>query len=370
MSLESFERTAESSGQAYSLAGTWGRAYAGGALSGPVSKSTCNQDRESSEPRRRGSSRRDPIPRISIQQPSPKLEVQRTDSSKLSLSLSDPGDHTYNFSDECLPAQSASPSQNSPAPHRHVPCTESLRPTPHSGARIFDTFLPVQEESEDRLHALGHELEARDPGREHHVASPSTPSPDPLATNNLSYPYSPHSRPGAPIPPSSCSYTTAISPSPSLLVSGMSRAEGKKPVLPPYSPAPRVDSPYPYPFAHIRRRSHAIADDGNMGISQMYPNVVREQHNREGMVSGSTLTPSSTPQYNPWTFIQTSNAFGGRRGVIENPQASTHSSLSHQPVPLPPFSRGNRRRHRRDHSQDLRRQSKTHPLPRVESTQP
>ena len=118
MSLESFERTAESSGQAYSLAGTWGRAYAGGALSGPVSKSTCNQDRESSEPRRRGSSRRDPIPRISIQQPSPKLEVQRTDSPKHSLSLSDPGDHTYNFSDERLPVQTASPSLNSPAPIR------------------------------------------------------------------------------------------------------------------------------------------------------------------------------------------------------------------------------------------------------------
>ena len=325
MSLESFERTAESSGQAYSLAGTWGRAYAGGALSGPVSKSTCNQDRESSEPRRRGSSRRDPIPRISIQQPSPKLEVQRTDSPKHSLSLSDPGDHTYNFSDERLPVQTASPSLNSPAPHQNVPCTESLRPTPHSGAPISDTSLPVQEESEDRLHAFGHELEVRDPGREHHVASPSTPSSDPLATNNLGYPHSPHSRPGAPIPPSSYSYTTSISPSPSPLVSGMSRAKGKKPVLPPYSPAPRVDSPYPYPFAHIRPRSHATSDDGNVGISQMDSNAVREQLfptlNRE---SELMLSPSSTPQYNPWTFIQTSNAFDGRRGVIANLQASTH----------------------------------------------
>ena len=82
------------------------------------------------------------------------------------------------------------------------------------------------------------------------------------------------------------------------------------------------------------------------------------------------LSPSSTPQYNPWTFIQTSNAFDGRRGVIANLQASTHSSPSHQPVPLPPFSRGNRRRRRREHSQDLRRQSNTHRPPRIESTQP
>lgn len=361
MSLEeSFERTTESSGQAFSLAGTWGRAFAGGALSGPVSKSTCNQGRESSEPLRRDSIRRDLIPRISVQQPSPKLETQCIDSP----SLSDPGDHTsYNPSDECLSAQTASPSPNSPAPHQNVSSTESLRPTPRSGARTSDTSLPVEEESEDRVRALRHELEVRDLECEHNVASPSTPS-------------SPHSRPGAPIPPSPYSYTSAVSLSPSLLVSGMSRTEGKKPILPPYNPAPRVDSPYPYPFAHIRRRSHAgsIPDDGNIGISQVELNVIHEQLsptlNREAMASNLTLSPSSTSQYDPWRFIQTNNALGGRPGVIANSQASTHSSPSHQPVPLPPSSRGIRRRRRYEHSQDLRRQSKTHPPPRIESTQP
>lgn len=372
MSLESSERTAESSGQAYSIAGDWGMAYSGGALSGPVSKSTCNQDREFSEPLRHGSVRRDPTPRISVQQPSPTLEVQRTDSPKHSPSLSDPGDHTsYKPSDGRLLAQTASLWPNSPAPRQNVPCTESLRSTPHSVVRIPDTSLLVQEESEVKrpAAALSHDLEVRDLGREHHVASPSTPSSDPLATNNQSCPYSPHSRPGAPIPPSCYSYTTAMSPSPSPLVSGMSRAKGKKPVLPPYSPVPRIDSPHPYPFAHIRRRSYANSDDGNMGFSQMDPNVVREllvpALNNEGMVSDSMFSPSSTPlpvpQYNPWTFIQTSNAFGGRRGAIANSQASTRSSPSHQPVSLPPFSRGYRGR---------RRQSKTHPPPRVESTQP
>jgi hypothetical protein len=366
MSLESFERIAESSGQAYSFAGKWGMAYAGGALSGPVFN-------------RRGNLGRNPTPRVSVQQPSPTLEVHPADSPKRSPSLSDPDDHTsYKPSDERL-ALTASLSPNSPASHQNVPlaCTESLRSTPHSVLRILDTTsLPVQEESEDRRHTLSHELEVRDPGHERHIASPSTPSPDLLATNNYGYPHSPHSRPGAPIPPSSYSCTTAMSPSPSPLISGMSRAKGKMPVLPPYSPVPRVDSPYPYPFAHICCKSYASSDDGNLGFSRLDPNALREQLipalNNEGMVSDSKLPPSSTPlpapQYNPRTFIQTSNAFGGRRGVIANSQASTRSSPSHQPVPLPPFSRAYRGRRRRDHSEDLRPQSKTHPPPRVEST--
>jgi hypothetical protein len=45
MSLEYFERTDELSGQAYSIAGTSGFAYSGGAHSGPQSVSkSCNQD--------------------------------------------------------------------------------------------------------------------------------------------------------------------------------------------------------------------------------------------------------------------------------------------------------------------------------------
>ncbi|KAH8992897.1 hypothetical protein EDB92DRAFT_1796860 [Lactarius akahatsu] len=79
-----------------------------------------------------------------------------------------------------------------------------------------------------------------------------------------------------------------------------------------------------------------------------------------GMVSDSTLSPSSTPfpepEYNPWKFLQTSNALGRRSGGIADSTASMHLSPSHQPVPLPPLN--------------LRRRSETHLPRRVESTQP
>jgi hypothetical protein len=158
-----------------------------------------------------------------------------------------------------------------------------------------------------------------------------------------------------------------------------------KPVLPPYSPAPPVGSPYPYPFGHIRRgQSYGGSYNGTVDLSQMDPNVVREQLalqmqiyalNNGGMVSDSTHSPSSTPfpglQYNPWTLLQTSNAFGGgRRGGIAESTTSMRSSPSHQPVPLPPLSRGNHGLRRREHSQDLRRRAKVRPPPHVESTQP
>ncbi|KAI0292596.1 hypothetical protein B0F90DRAFT_1645421 [Multifurca ochricompacta] len=119
----------------------------------------------------------------------------------------------------------------------------------------------------------------------------------------------------------------------------------------------------------------------------MDPNVVREQLalqmqiyalNNGGMVSDSTLSPSSTPypgpQYNPWTFLQTSNVFGGRRGGMGDSTASMQSSPSHQPVSLPPHVRPHHQHHhslrRREQSQDLRRRAKVRPPPRVESTQP
>ncbi|KAN0130011.1 hypothetical protein V8E53_012165 [Lactarius tabidus] len=116
----------------------------------------------------------------------------------------------------------------------------------------------------------------------------------------------------------------------------------------------------------------------------MDPNVVRERLALQmqiyalkngGMVSDSTLSPSSTPfpgpQYNPWTFLQISNAFGGgRRGGIAESTAIMRSSPSHQPVTLPPLRRGNHGLRRREHSQDLRRRAKVRPPPHVESTQP
>jgi hypothetical protein len=225
----------------------------------------------------------------------------------------------------------------------------------------------------------------------HQIHSPSHEEPDhflddPAAAYYHGYPHSPmatHSRPGAPIPPTPHSHTAAPSPSP--LISGMGRANGMKPVLPPYSPAPPVGSPYPYPFGHIRRgQSYGGSYNPTVDLSQMDPNVVREQLalqmqiyalNNGGMVSDSTLSPSSTPfpgpQYNPWTFLQTSNAFGGgRRGGIAESTASMRSSPSHQPVSLPPLSRGNHGLRRRERSQDLRRRAKVRPPPRVESTQP
>jgi len=162
----------------------------------------------------------------------------------------------------------------------------------------------------------------------------------------------------------------------------MGRANGTKPILPPYSPAPPVGSPYPYPFGHIRRgQNYGGSYPGTVDL--MDPNVVREQLalqmqiyalNNGGMVSDSTLSPSSTPfpgpQYNPWTYLQTSNAFGGRHGGMAESTASRRSSPSHQPVSLPPPGRGNRGLRRRERSQDLRRRAKVRPPPRVESTQP
>jgi hypothetical protein len=208
---------------------------------------------------------------------------------------------------------------------------------------------------------------------------------DPAAAYYHGYPHSPmatHPRPGAPIPPTPHSNTAAPSPSP--LISGMGRANGHKPVLPPYSPVPPVGSPYPYPYGHIRRgQTYSGSYNGTMDFSQMDPNVVREQLalqmqiyalNNGGMVSDSTLSPSSTPfpgpQYNPWAFLQTSNVFGGRRGGIPDSTASMRSSPSHQPVSLPPLARPGQGLRRRERSQDLRRRARLRPPPRVESTQP
>jgi hypothetical protein len=172
--------------------------------------------------------------------------------------------------------------------------------------------------------------------------------------------------PGVPIPP------TPQPPSPSLVVSGMGHANGMKPVLPPYSPAPPVGLPYLYPFGHIHRgQSYGGSYDGTVDLLQMDPNVVREQlalqmqiyaFNNDAMVSDSTHSPSSTPfpglQYNPWTLLQTRNAFGGGGGGIAESTTSMRSSPSRQPVPLLPLSRGNHGLRRREHSQDLRRRAK------------
>ena len=162
----------------------------------------------------------------------------------------------------------------------------------------------------------------------------------------------------------------------------MGRANGVNPVIPPYSPVPPMGSPYPYPFRHIHcGQSYGGSYHGTIDLSQMDSNIVREQLvlqmriyalSHGGMVSDSALSPSSTPfprlQYNPWAFLQTSNAFGVRRGGLAESMASRWLSLSHQPVALPPLSRGNRGLRHRERSQDLRQREKLRPPPCVEST--
>ncbi|KAN0128910.1 hypothetical protein V8E53_013283 [Lactarius tabidus] len=107
----------------------------------------------------------------------------------------------------------------------------------------------------------------------------------------------------------------------------------------------------------------------------MDPNVVRERRvlqlqadTLDNGISDSMVSQSSTPfpgtQCNPPTSLQNKPS-RGRCGEIEDSQASTHSSPSHQSAPLAPLSRRHRGRRRCERSQDLRR------LPqRVESAPP
>ncbi|KAH9967754.1 hypothetical protein BGW80DRAFT_1177811 [Lactifluus volemus] len=225
--------------QAHSLgvgAGMSGVAYAGGASSGPVSRSTLFESsslpnestlervrsNERPSPRepagvtaavqrrdttrdnsrepwererdrevhRRGSMKRDHPPMIPTQQPSPKLETQRADSPQYLSALSSPGDHSASYSQfdrELRSAQAAALPPSPPAPRQSVPYMEPLRSTPPSvvklstqsptgqsvKARTPDKSLPVQEEfEEDGAYEHQHDLE-----RQHHTSSP-TPSSD------------------------------------------------------------------------------------------------------------------------------------------------------------------------------------------------
>ena len=167
--------------------GMSGVAYAGGAISGPASRSThlesstlpeestlglaysgehsiprrsgksptgtqhcnassCDKDREISELHRCSSVERDHSQRISTQQPSPKLEFQRTDSPKYSHSLSNPGDHTSyeTGAREPLLTQAAALSPSPPTP-RQNPYTKPLSLTARPAAPIHDKFLPIHE---------------------------------------------------------------------------------------------------------------------------------------------------------------------------------------------------------------------------------
>ncbi|KAF7799972.1 hypothetical protein EIP86_011215 [Pleurotus ostreatoroseus] len=176
-------------------------------------------------------------------------------------------------------------------------------------------------------------------------------------------------RPGAPIPPTPQSHTAAPSPSP---LSAM-----------PSDIEPRqVGSPYPYPFAHIRRTALSAAQNApSTNFDHNNPDVVREQlmlqmqiyalNNGLAPPSDSTFSPSSTPfpapDYNPWGML-TQAAHPGDSTL------SMRSSPSHEPVPMsmPPYLRGRNLR-RKDNASNLRApvaRRRVKPPPRVESTQP
>lgn len=175
------------------------------------------------------------------------------------------------------------------------------------------------------------------------------------------------SRPDAPIPPTPHSQTAAPSPSP--LVSGY--GAGKS-----YRPMRAGGSPYPFPFAHVRRnRQSQRFFPGNFDSN--HPSVISEQvarqwqifaQNNRGDITDSTLSPSSTPfqgeLYDHWAYVHTNRMMRGLQDTT-----SLQSSPSHQPISLPvPPSFPVRKKER--NLQSKRQAYNRKPPPRVESTQP
>jgi hypothetical protein len=167
--------------QTYSIAGTSGVAYAGGASSGPVSRSnaqlrsgsshrectlehvrsggppsprnsgggparvgrrnttSCNMDHETWELQPRGSVQLDSAQRNPSQQPSQKPEFQHTDSPKYLLSLGDPSNHatSYNPDDRELQLAQAAPlPPGPPVSHQNMTRTDPRRPKSTSLTRL------------------------------------------------------------------------------------------------------------------------------------------------------------------------------------------------------------------------------------------
>ena len=206
---------------------------------------------------------------------------------------------------------------------------------------------------------------------------PQIPHPDDLQnffddpTSAFIQAYLNSPRPMAPIPPTPHSHTAAPSPSP--LVSSVQP-----------SPAPPVGSPYPYPFTHVRRL-HAYAPSP-IGEGSTYdpnhPSAIQEQLamqmqmyalNNHVPVSESSFSPPPSGgglAYNPWTYLQASRMFGGRR----DSGMSMRSSPSHEPVNLPiPHMRGRgmKKAARKEKVKSEKREKIQAELPpRVESTQP
>ena len=181
-------------------------------------------------------------------------------------------------------------------------------------------------------------------------------------------------RPMAPIPPTPHSQTAAPSPSP--LISSIQP-----------SPAPPVGSPYPYPFTHVRRtQAYAPSPigDGSM-YDPNHPSAIQEQLamqmqmyalNNHVPVSESSFSPPPSGggiAYNPWTYLQSSRMFGGRRDSGLSGM-SMRSSPSHEPLILPmPHMRGRgmKKAARKEKVKSEKREKIQAQLPpRVESTQP
>ncbi|KAI0075411.1 hypothetical protein K474DRAFT_1664267 [Panus rudis PR-1116 ss-1] len=183
----------------------------------------------------------------------------------------------------------------------------------------------------------------------------------------LSFMQSPRARPNAPIPPTPQSHTAAPSPSPAISAT------------PSVIDSRQVGSPYPYPFAHIRRTALTAAQNApSSNYDPNNPAAIREQlalqmqiyamNNGLGALSDSTFSPSSTPfpgpGYNPWAFMHQAPRNG-------DSNMSLRSSPSHEPVPMPmpPLrGRGYRKKEPSRVANGVRRRVK--PPPRVESTQP
>ncbi|KLO13834.1 hypothetical protein SCHPADRAFT_873553 [Schizopora paradoxa] len=224
-------------------------------------------------------------------------------------------------------------------------------------------------------------------------------------------------RPDAPIPPTPHSQSQGEQPP-------GPQEPVPRTLIPPFSPAPPGGTPYPYPFSHMRRGYtypiRPVASGGAVGgagppraSSSVYdPAFIQEQLTLQmqlaainnaaanGMVSDSTLSPSSTPfpgtgpMYTPFgAFISQTRRMGGRgfglnggfTGLVAEmgadggrlTRASTRSSPSHLPVPLPTSrGRGMKKRDRFSSKSGVRAgnngtvKPRVNPPPRVESTIP
>ncbi|KAI5120724.1 hypothetical protein M0805_006430 [Coniferiporia weirii] len=215
-----------------------------------------------------------------------------------------------------------------------------------------------------------------------------------ISTQNM------HMRPGAPIPPTPHSQTSAPTPFQQNGMNGQGADSVPRTLAPPYSPAP--GTPYPYPFSHMRRGFVYPAPGARITSSVYDPSVVQEQLRMQmqmyaynnGALTDSTLSPASTPypgmgpSYTPFSaFLNQSRAFALARAAGEGrgggtgedgrvTSASIRSSPSHMPVPLPALNGNGRGRvlKKRDRFSTLRgsgtARQRVKPPPRVDSTQP